>query len=628
MPVRLAGETEGIVHTRPEHQQYADIGDYSLIGDCRAAALVSCDGSFDWLCLPHFSSPSVFAALLDQRRGGRFRLRPTAPFVVRRRYVGVTAIMCTSFETATGKASLTDLMVPGPTGAETDLSPLRELLRIVDGVSGQVEFELVFEPRFDYARRLPHIRRRDRYSWQASRGGDCLQLRCDPPLELTDQNSALIGRVVIAAGQRCAVSMTYAQGEPAILMPLGAAVGERLERTRHWWESWSVRCRYHGPWRERVLRSLITLKLLTYSLSGAVLAAPTTSLPEWIGGMRNWDYRYCWLRDASFVLRVFFDCGYPAEGDAFLHWLLHATRLTWPELQVMYDVNGRTDLHERELDHLEGYRGSRPVRIGNGAHEQFQLDIYGAVVLAACGYVRRGGRLRPAEARLLVRLGRTVCRQWQRPDQGIWEMRGRPRHHTYSKLLCWAALDRLVKLHEAKVIRAPAELFRSERERLRAAIRQRGYNPALASYTGTFDGRELDASLLVLARIGFEDACSERMSGTFRQLQAQLEKNGLLYRYRSGYDGLPDEEGAFGMMSFLVVDYLARCGRLDDAQERFEYLLGFSNDVGLFAEEIDPVSGMALGNFPQAFTHVGLVLAALALQEQTRSRAGLSNAPA
>ncbi len=603
-----------------------DIGDYALIGDCRTGALVCRDGSIDWLCLPHFSAPAVFAALLDQHVGGRFRLRPARAFTSRRHYLGDTAILCTTFETATGIATVTDLMPIGEIRSGDGLSPLREVLRMVDGVRGEVEFELLFQPCFDYARRRPRMRRHAAGTWQVWRGGDCLYLCAQTSLAATEDGLAVVGNVRVAAGERQVVSMTYARAEPAVLMPLGAAADARLERTRRWWEAWSARCTYAGPWRKTVTRSLITLKLLTYSLSGAVLAAPTTSLPECVGGVRNWDYRYCWLRDASFVLSVLFDCGYPAEGEAFLQWLLHATRLTWPELQVMYDVNGRTELREVELPHLAGYRASRPVRIGNGAHGQLQLDIYGALILAAYEYTRRGGRLRPAESRLLVRLGRTVCRLWREPDQGIWEMRDQPRHHTYSKLMCWAALDRLLALHDAGVVRAPAQRFRSERDELARRIRERGFNSDLGSYVGVLDGREMDASLLVLPRIGFERPGSERMLGTFRRLEAELERNGLLYRYRQGYDALPGGEGAFGILCFLVVDYLARSGRQAEAERRFEYLLGFGNDLGLFAEEIDPEDGTLLGNFPQAFTHVGVVLAALSLQVHATGRSPAAEA--
>jgi GH15 family glucan-1,4-alpha-glucosidase len=595
----------------------AEIGDYAIIGDCRTAALVSRAGSVDWLCLPHFSGPSVFATLLDQERGGRFVIRPEGQFRCARHYLGPTAVLETMFETSTGSARLTDVM---PTSEDARaLHPMRELLRILEGVEGEVIFEVRWEPHPNYARATPRIRSRRALGWACTSSDELFLLHTEAPLGLAPDGRAVVGRVRVEAGRRIRFSLSYAKAEIGVIAPLGKAADTRLEATLAWWRNWIGRCAYEGSHREAVVRSAITLKLMTFALSGAVVAAPTTSLPEAIGAGRNWDYRYCWLRDAALTMRAFTGLGFQDEAASFLQWLLHATRLTWPELQVMYDVYGRTNLEEQELDHLSGYRNSRPVRIGNEAHRQVQLDVYGGVVFAAFDYVEKGGRLQADEAKLLAGFGETVCRKWREPDSGIWEIRGPPRHYTFSKVMCWMALDCLMKLHERGCVRADLDRFCRERDAIGREIEARGFNERLRSYVSELDGERLDAALLLMGCLGYKEPDDPRMRSTFERTKERLGRNGLLYRYEEGLDNLPSREGAFGICSFWAVDNLARRGDCEAAEQAFEHILSFASDVGLFAEEIDVETGAALGNFPQAFTHVGLINAAMTIAEAQRA---------
>jgi GH15 family glucan-1,4-alpha-glucosidase len=606
---------------------YPSIGDYALIGDCRSAALVSRDGSIDWLCLPRFDSPSIFAALLDAKRGGRLRARPVGEFRSSRRYLPDTNIVETTFRTASGAFVLRDLM---PIASESDrhgaFMPDHEVLREIQGLDGDVEVEVVYEPRPDYGRARPALERRGALGVWCRAGAGALALHSDLPLELTDDRLTACTLVRIRGGDRKYLALTYSEDAPAVVPLLGDVARARIERSARWWREWAERCTYRGPYREAVVRSALALKLMAYAPSGAVVAAPTTSLPEHLGGVRNWDYRYCWLRDASLTLRALFALGYDEEAVAFMSWMLHATRLTWPRLQVLYDVFGEANLPERELSHLEGHAGSRPVRIGNDAHGQLQLDVYGEVIDAVFRFAERGGRLDRDTSRLLDELGHTVCKHWRDPDEGIWEGRSGRLHHTHSKALCWVALDRLSKMHEAGHIQASAARFRVEREAIRNEIESRGFNERIGSYTRTFGGDELDASLLTLPLHGYIDAAHPRMRGTWSRICEQLGRGPLVFRYQGTDDGLPEGEGAFGICSFWAVECMARGGELARATAAFERLLEYANDVGLYAEEIDPDTGAALGNFPQAFTHVGLINAALTLAEQ--GGAGLSEAVA
>jgi GH15 family glucan-1,4-alpha-glucosidase len=594
------------------------IAEYALVGDCRTAALISCDGSIDWLCLPDFSSPSVFARLLDPR-GGYFSLCPTGPFTSTRRYVDGTAVLETTFETESGSAKIYDCF-PVSDGIRR-LQPMREVLRVVEGVSGTVPFQASIDPRPDYARLEPRPKLRRRLGWFYGWRNELLHVQSE--IDLTLDISALNGTFSVSSGQRRYFSLSYSQSEPAIIPLLREEADERLNRTTTWWRGWSHQIVYSGLHRDAVVRSAVTLKLLSFSLSGAIVAAPTTSLPEAIGSGRNWDYRYCWLRDAGLTMQALIGLGIKEDAGAFLDWLLHATRLTWPKLKIMYDIYGRTGLDERELPHLAGYRDSRPVRIGNGAHTQQQLDVYGEVILAAYTYAADGGVIDKAGARMLAGLGKVVHDIWREPDSGIWEVRGPQRHFTFSKIMCWAALDRLLALEKMGVVWLGdrAAIYKADRAAIAELIETRGFNSEIQAYTGEIDGNQVDASILLMPNIGFKDADDPRIRSTYALICQRLGQDGLLQRYESGVDGLSGDEGAFGICSFWAIEQLAQSGEADNAEEKFRRLLSFSNDVGLFSEEIDSRTREALGNFPQAFTHIGVINAAIAIERARHSQA-------
>lgn len=591
-----------------------EIGDYALIGDCRTAALVGLDGGIDWLCLPNFSSPSFFAGILDRQRGGRFKVGTAQPSQARRGYVRDSNVLQTRFQSGAGELVLTDAMTI-PTALEKhSLLPQRELLRSMEAVGAEIAVDVLYQPRPDYARAHVRLTRRRQRVWACEYGTHLLLLHTDLPLELDEDGRSLRARCVLQPGERRHLSATYVNRDIGVLLPLGDDAERRIAESVDWWQDWSGRCTYQGPYRAAVVRSALTLKLLTYCLSGGVIAAPTASLPETIGGSRNWDYRYCWLRDASLTLEAFTDLGYPDEADAFLGWLLHSTRLTWPKLQVLYDIHGHSRIPESTLDHLEGFQGSSPVRIGNGAWDQLQLDVYGSVIMAAANHVMAGGDIGRHERRMLVGFGNSVCRLWRQADDGIWEIRGNRRHYTYSKVSCWAALDCLVMLADKGVISVSADRFRQERDAIGERIEKEAFNRSINSYIGVLDASPwADASLLLLPRYRYCSADDPRMTGTFDYLDSELSCGPLMFRYRTGTDGMEGEEHPFGICSFWAVDYLARAGRGEEATKRFEQLLDMANDLGLYAEEIEPGTGAAIGNFPQAFTHVGLINAAVSL---------------
>ena len=605
------------------------IGDYAAIGDCRSVALVGRDGSIDWLCWPRFDSPSLFGALLDPS-AGHWRIAPVGPYQTVRNYIKDTNVLQTRFDTGTGSLLLTDLM---PVASEEEkrrlMLPEREILRLVECERGEVELEWWIEPRPGYGIRSASVRRVGQLGFRAESPEGLLSLRTDLPAEL-HEDARVGGRARLSAGASAYASLTLAAQDPAVLPPLGEWSRAAIERTVRWWRDWASRARYDGPRREMVIRSALILKLMVYAPSGAVIAAPTTSLPERIGGPLNWDYRFCWLRDAAVTVRALVGLGYVDEAHAFVNWLLHATRLTHPELRVLYDVHGNEPPREQTLDRLAGHHGSRPVRIGNLAVEQWQLDVYGEVIDSVIHFLQAGGTLDRETEGVLNAWGEYVCRHWDQPDEGIWEPRTGRAHHTHSRVLCWAALDRLLHLHEKDHIRwAPAGMFEKNRDMIRREVEGRSWNSSLQSYVAELDGDRIDATLLLLAWYGFESAGSDRMRNTYRRIREQLGAgDGLLHRYprqrepeKEG-DPVSPGEGAFGMCSFWGAEYLALGGgSVEEARQLFERLCGYANDVGLFGEEIDPATGAALGNFPQAFTHVGLINAALSIARRLEGEA-------
>jgi GH15 family glucan-1,4-alpha-glucosidase len=503
------------------------------------------------------------------------------------------------------------------------LWPEHELIRRLECDEGELELIVHFDPRPDYGRAKIAILDNGKLGLRIEIGDSLVSLRSEGAMRILRDGGAA-AQVRLKAGESLDFSLTYSTEGPAVIPPLGDVVSQKLALTVGWWQRWVDQATYDGPFRDEVLRSALVLKLMSYAPSGAIVAAPTTSLPERLGGDLNWDYRFCWLRDAAFTARALFGLGFKDEACAFVSWTLHATRLTRPELRVLYDVFGGNHSNEEELSQFAGYAGSRPVRIGNYAGIQRQLDVYGEVIEAVAHFVNGGGKLDRETQKMLLQFGEYVCRNWHKPDSGIWESRSADEHYTHSRLLCWVALDRLLELHRrGRMCDIPVEKFVSALEKIRKDIEERGWNTSLASYTQVLGGDTLDACALLMAAHGFDDAASQRMQLTHQKIRERLSpRPGLLYRKEQS---LSMGEGAFGISCFWDVDFLARGGdTLDEAHRMFALTAAYANDLGLFAEEIDPTTGDALGNFPQAFTHVGLINAALSLverEERDNSRA-------
>jgi GH15 family glucan-1,4-alpha-glucosidase len=593
--------------TRPQRTDgYAPIREYAAIGDGRTVALVARDGAVDWLCLPDLDSPSVFAALLDAERGGRFELQPEESFDATRRYRPGTNVLDTTFTTAQGVVRITDAMTLPTHG----LAPYRELVRRVEGLAGQVPMRWRVVPKPGYGAEVQLERRADVPI--AARGADAVALITWDAGEPAVNAGTIEGRFVAAEGQVADLVLVAAHEEPLVL-PSRADVAARLAGTEEVWRTWSDRRRYEGPWRDAVVRSALALKLLVFAPSGAIAAAPTTSLPETIGGERNWDYRFSWPRDSAFTLRALLALGCSREADAFFWWLLHATQLTHPEVRVLYRLDGRLEADERSLP-LSGYRGSRPVRIGNGAAGQTQLDVYGEVMDAASEVARARGRLDRDHARRLAEIADHVSEIWHRPDAGIWEVRSEPGHFTQSKMMCAVALDRACSLAEKGMLHGDVDRWRRARDEIRAFVEDRCYAEDRGSYTRSAEEGLLDASLLLGVIAGYDEPTAPRLLGTVDAIRRELARGPLVIRY-VGEDGLPGEEGAFLACSFWLAEAYARQGRIDEATTLMDELIGLANDVGLYAEEIDPETGDFLGNFPQGLSHLSLISAAVAVAE-------------
>ncbi len=591
------------------------IEDYGLIGDLQTAALVSRHGCIDWLCLPRFDSGAVFAALLGEEENGHWTMQPTGEFRARgRRYRGDTLVLETELETSTGAVRLIDFMPPRETKPD--------VVRIVEGVSGRVEMTMELALRFDYGSIVPWVRNLDG-TLVAIAGPDAVALHA--PVDLEGRDLRTYASFAIGEGDRVPFVLTWFPSNEGLPDPIDPV--EALADTVSYWEEWSDRCTHTGRWDEALRRSLLTLKALTYAPTGGIVAAPTTSLPEWLGGVRNWDYRYCWLRDATLTLLAFVRAGYVEEAGAWRDWLLRAIAGSPDDLQIMYGVAGERRLTEFELPWLAGYEGSRPVRVGNGASDQLQLDVYGEVVDALYRARRQGLGASEDAWRLARKTFDWLESGWRQEDEGIWEVRGPRRHFTHSKVMAWVAFDRAVKSVEKLGREGPVDRWSAAREEIRADVLRSGYNAELGSFVQYYGSDRLDASLLLIPLVGFLPATDARVVGTVEAIQRDLTRDGFVERYRADsenvdVDGLPPGEGVFLPCSFWLAAVLAQQGRLDEAVELYERLLSLRNDLGLISEEYDPERKRLLGNFPQAFTHIGLAETAFTLSRKRKPAAG------
>ncbi|MFF9776984.1 glycoside hydrolase family 15 protein [Streptomyces sp. NPDC013978] len=591
------------------------IEDYALIGDHQTAALVSRHGSIDWLCLPRFDSAACFAALLGDEENGHWRIAPgEGGTCTRRSYRHDTLVLDTEWETDEGAVRVTDLM------PQRDRAP--DVVRIVEGLSGRVTMRSTLRLRFDYGSAVPWMRRSDGHR-VAVAGPDSVWLRSEPRVRSWSEDRATYAEFTVEPGEKVAFVLTWHpshEPRPRLVDPY-----EALRTSLHDWRAWAARCRYDGPHRDTVVRSLITLKALTYAPTGGIVAAATTSLPEEIGGVRNWDYRHCWLRDSTLTLGALLSCGYQEEAEAWRDWLLRAVAGDPADLQIMYGLAGERRIPEYELPWLSGYEDSRPVRVGNDAVHQLQLDVYGEVMDSLFVSRRSGLPDMPDMWRMQCALMEYLRTAWRKPDEGLWEVRGPRRHFTHSKVMCWVAADRAVRTLEDDPTLTGGDLegWRALRDEIHREVCERGYDADRGTFTQSYGSRELDAALLLIPLMGFLPPDDPRVVGTVDAIREELCHEGFVRRYSADHltaetgsvDGLPGGEATFLVCSFWLADALQLTGRTREARELFERLVGLVNDVGLLAEEYDPVAGRQLGNFPQAFSHVGLVGTALALYD-------------
>ena len=584
------------------------IEEYALIGDMQTAALVGLDGSIDWLCAPRFDSPACFAALVGTAENGRWLIAPADPVLsVSRRYAGDTLILETTFVCERGVVILRDAMLPmgGP-----------RICREVEGLDGNVAMRMEYIVRFDYGSIVPWVRQEEG-GLLAVAGPDALLLRAK--VDMRAEGFTTVADFKVEKGERVPFDLCYYASYEAAP---GALSGNVFGETHDAWTSWLEGCTYVGPYREIVVRSLLTLKALTFDATGGIVAAPTTSLPEKLGGVRNWDYRYCWLRDATFTLYAFLNAGHTRAAVAWRGWLLRAIAGAPEDLQIVYSIRGGRRIPELELPWLDGYQGARPVRIGNDAHGQFQLDVYGEVIDLLSASHRFGVDTNDYEWSLAAAIVNEVERRWKEADRGLWEVRGEPQHFTHSKVMAWVALDRGVTAIESFGFDGPLERWRAARDEVHAQVCEFGFDTERNTFTQYYGSHALDASCLLIAGVGFLPPGDARVVGTIAAIERELLRDGFVLRYTQsdelGPDTLPPGEGAFLACSFWLVDAYELEGRFDEARELFERLIGLANDVGLLAEEYDPVEKRQVGNFPQAFSHVGLINSAFNLSHRER----------
>jgi GH15 family glucan-1,4-alpha-glucosidase len=584
---------------------YVPIEDYGLIGNCHSAALISSRGSVDWLCLPRFDSPSLFAGILDTDKGGAWVIQPTSRFQAAHRYVDDTNVLETVFTSSTGRVRLLDFMPFSPPAADGTVTAPHTLVRIVEALDGEHEIECCCEPRPDYARAAPSFAVEDS---TVTFNGFALT---GPTSWQVDQVARRVTcRLTLHAGERHAFVLRL---DKRGTLPVEQEPFVALDETLDYWRRWTAHCTYEGPYRAAVVRSALALKLCTYTPSGAIIAAPTTSLPEEIGGIRNWDYRFTWIRDASFTLYSLLLAGYLDEDDPFFAWIVDTVKLAGTGIHILYPISTDGQLEEETLAHLEGYRGSAPVRIGNGAANQVQLDVYGEV-LDALHFAWKVGQFDPASVWDHFRpLIDWVAVNWEQPDSGIWEVRGGLRHFVYGKVMCWVALDRAIDMAQELGLRGDVELWRTVREQIRSAVFKHGWSEQLGAFKQSFEDEHLDASNLLLPVVGFIEGDDPRMIATIDATLDRLVVDDLCYRYLDAPEGLSGGEASFVLCTFWLIDALILAGRQEEARRIFERMLERATSLGLFAEEIDPTTGVHLGNFPQAFSHIGLINAAVSL---------------
>ncbi|MFF9811509.1 glycoside hydrolase family 15 protein [Streptomyces coeruleorubidus] len=586
------------------------IEDYALIGDEQTAALVGTDGSVNWLCLPRFDSAACFAKLLGDEDNGFWRIAPVgADRCTRRAYRRDTLVLDTEWETGKGTVRVTDLM------PQRDRAP--DLVRVVEGLDGEVTLHSVLKLRFDYGSIIPWVRRADGHR-VAVAGPDSTWLRSEPEVRSWGEDFGTHAEFTVRKGEKVAFVLTWHpshEQRPPLVDPY-----ESLRHSVEDWRAWVARCRYDGPYRDAVVRSLITLKALTYAPTGGIVAAATTSLPEEPGGVRNWDYRYCWLRDSTLTLGALLAAGYQEEAEAWRNWLLRAVAGDPADLQIMYGLAGERRLPEFELPWLSGFAGSAPVRVGNDAVKQLQLDVYGEVMDSLSLARISGLSAQPDVWALQTALMDFLRTHWQQPDEGLWEVRGGRRQFVHSKVMVWVAADRAVRtLERHPELDGDLDGWRALRDEVHREVCDKGYDPERNTFTQSYGSRELDAALLLIPRVGFLPPDDPRVIGTIDAVRKELDHGGLLRRYstpdsdQAEIDGLPGSEGTFLVCSFWLADALHMTGRTKEARELFERLVGLANDVGLLSEEFDPMTGRQLGNFPQAFSHIGLVNTAMAL---------------